>query len=63
MAKYTPAQKRAVDKYKKNNNLVEMRATVTAEQRERYKAQAAAHGLSLTAYIVELLERDAKNGD
>lgn len=33
--------------------------TFTKGDRDKYKAQAAAHGLSLNAYIISLLEKDA----
>ena len=62
MAKYSEAQKKATIKYLAEHR-EQVRFWVKKGDKERYKAQAAAHGLSLTAYIVELLERDAKDGD
>lgn len=56
-AKYTPAQKRAAEKYKR-----EKRDKLTIDFplgfKERYKTFAASRGKSLTALIVELLERE-----
>ena len=58
---YSEAQKRATMKYKaKVYEHIDL--TVKKGQRDIYKAQAAAHGMSLNAYIVSLLEKD-KTGE
>lgn len=54
---YSEAQKRATAKYKaKAYEHIDL--TVKKGQRNEYRAQAAAHGLSLNAYIISLLEAD-----
>ena len=54
---YSESQKRATMKYKaKAYEHVDL--TLKKGQREIYKSQAAAHGLSLNAYIISLLEAD-----
>lgn len=56
---YSEAQKRATMKYKaKAYDRIEI--IVPKGQRETYKVQAAAHGKSLNAYIISLLEADAQ---
>lgn len=55
---YSEAQKRATMRYKKENYSTIV-VDVRKDLKERFKAQAAAHGMSLTAYIVSLLEADA----
>lgn len=54
---YSEAQKRASDKYRAKTYDV-MQVKVKKGQRDEYKAQAAAHGMSLNAYIISLLEAD-----
>lgn len=55
---YSEAQKRATLKYKaKAYEHIDL--TVKKGSRDKYKAQAATHGLSLNAYIISLLEKDA----
>ena len=54
---YSEAQKRASDKYRAKAYDV-MQVKVKKGQRDEYKAQAAAHGMSLNAYIISLLEAD-----
>lgn len=55
---YSEAQGRANRKYReKAYDRIEVQAPKGF--REVYRAQAAAHGLSLNAYIISLLERDA----
>lgn len=54
---YSEAQKKATMRYKaKAYEHVDL--TLKKGQREIYKAQAAARGLSLNAYIISLLEAD-----
>lgn len=52
--KYTEAQKRAIYKYQEDK--VKIQFVVSPAQREKYKTKAAKHGLSLSQYIVKLLE-------
>lgn len=55
-AKYTDAQKRAAVKYlSEKTDLVQLR--IPKGSKERYKEFADKQGKSLTALIVELLER------
>lgn len=56
---YNESSKRATMKYIKEN-LEEIRFRVPKGAKDRYKAHAQARGKSLTALIVELLERDIK---
>lgn len=58
---YNEAQKRATMKYRKEN-YARINLDLRKEKKEEYKAQAAAHGMSLNAYIVSLLEKD-KSGE
>ena len=58
---YSKAQMNATNKYRAKAYDV-MQVTVPKGQRDAYKAQAAAHGMSLNAYIVSLLEKD-KTGE
>ena len=54
---YSEAQKRATMKYKeKAYDRLELQ--LKKGTKEEYRAQAAAHGMSLNAYIISLLERD-----
>lgn len=54
---YSEAQKRATLKYRdKACDRIEI--VVKKGLKEQYKAYAAARGLSLNAYIIELIERD-----
>ena len=55
---YSEAQKRATRKYR-DKAYDRFEITVPKGQRAIYKAQAAAHGLSLNAYIISLLDADA----
>lgn len=58
-SKYTDAQKRAAVKYlSEKTDLVQLR--IPKGSKERYKVYADKQGKSLTALIVELLERDIK---
>lgn len=56
-AKYDEAQKKASIKYlaEKTDNI---QIRVPKGKKAEYKAQAEAHGMSLNAYIVKLLEND-----
>lgn len=54
---YSDAQKRATLKYKARA-YEHIDVTVKKGERERYKAQAAARGMSLNAYIISLLDAD-----
>lgn len=56
---YTEAQKRATDKYlKENTDLIRIR--VPKGKKAEYQALADKHGKSLTAYISDLLEEKLK---
>lgn len=55
------AQVRAKSKYRAKSYDV-MQVQVKKGRRDVYKAQAAAHGLSLNAYIISLLEADRLGG-
>lgn len=55
---YSKAQMEASNRYRAKA-YDQLNIQVPKGERERYKAQAAAHGLSLNAYIVSLLEADA----
>lgn len=52
----TEAQKKANNKYFEKFDDIKVR--VPAGKKAEYKAQADAHGLSLNAYIIKLLEAD-----
>lgn len=54
---YSDAQKRATLKYRKEN-YARINLDLKKEKKEEYRAQAAARGLSLNAYIISLLEAD-----
>lgn len=58
-AKYTEAQKRATEKYKAASR-DKLTLDVPKGTKDRYKAHAEKRGKSLTALIVDLLERDIK---
>lgn len=55
--KYNEAQKRASIKYL-SEKTDDIRIRVPKGKKDEYKAQAEAHGLSLNAYIVKLIEAD-----
>lgn len=59
---YTEAQKRATMKYREKN-YARINLDLKREKKEQYRAQAAKRGLSLNAYIVQLIEKDMKEGD
>lgn len=54
---YTDAQKRATAKYMREN-LEDIKIRVPKGQREAYKFQAAAAGMSLNSYIIKLMDDD-----
>lgn len=56
---YNESSKKATLKYIKEN-LEEVRFRVKKGEKDRYKAHAEKRGKSLTALIVDLLERDIK---
>lgn len=55
MTKYSPAQKRAVDKYRKNK-IERIEITVPAGRKAAYQEAATAAGISLNAFIIECIE-------
>ncbi len=55
---YTQQQKIATQKYKKKVGIVKLGIEVKKDDRERWKQQAAERGMSLTAYISYLIEKD-----
>ena len=58
---YSKAQMEANHRYREKA-YDQFNLTLPKGQRDIYKAQAAAHGMSLNAYIVSLLEKD-KSGE
>lgn len=56
-ATYNEAQKRASIKYL-SEKTDDIRVRVPKGKKDEYKAQAEAHGLSLNAYIIKLIEAD-----
>ena len=60
---YTEAQKRATMKYIKDKRDI-IRVSVPKGERERWKKHAEENrGCSLSALIIELLEKDAERGE
>ena len=57
----TEAQKKANNKYFEKFDDIKVR--VPAGKKAEYKAQAEAHGMSLNAYIIKLLEADKQEQD
>lgn len=57
--KYTEAQKRASQKYKANSR-DKLTLDIPKGSKERYKKHAEKRGKSLTALVIDLLERDIK---
>ena len=55
MTQYTPAQKRAIEKYLKTN-VDRIYLTVPAGRKAVYQEAAKAAGKSLNAYIVDCIE-------
>lgn len=58
-SKYTEAQKRASQKYKAASR-DKLTLDIPKGSKERYKEHAERRGKSLTALVVDLLERDIK---
>lgn len=58
-SKYTEAQKRASQKYKAASR-DKLTLDIPKGSKERYKEHAEKRGKSLTALVVDLLERDIK---
>ena len=54
---YTESRKNASMKYQKEN-LEQMRIWVKKGKLDEYKAKAQSKGLSLTAYVIQLIEND-----
>lgn len=57
----TEAQKKANNKYFEKFDDIKVR--VPTGKKAEYKAQAEAHGISLNAYIIKLLEADKQEQD
>ena len=55
---YTQKQAIATAKYKKKVGYEKLTIEVKQGKKEEFKAKAKAKGLSLTAYIVKLIEED-----
>ena len=55
--KYTEAQKRATEKHLRVKT-EEIKVRVGKGVRDKYKLQAAAAGMSLSAYIIKLMDDD-----
>lgn len=55
MAKYSPAQKRAIDKYR-TNKIDRIDVYVPAGRKATYQAAAAAAGMSLNQFIIDCIE-------
>ncbi len=55
--KYTEAQKRATEKHLREKT-EEIKVRVGKGVRDKYKLQAAAAGMSLSAYIIKLMDDD-----
>lgn len=56
-AKYTEAQKRAAEKWRKAN-LEQVAIRVPKGRREEFKAKAEKRGMSLASYICYLIDND-----
>lgn len=55
MTKYSPAQKRAIDKYRQNR-VDRIEVTVPAGRKAAYQEAATAAGMSLNQFIVSCIE-------
>lgn len=55
---YTEAGKIATAKYKKKMGIEKLNIDLPKGKKDEYKAKAEAKGMSLTAYIVSLIEND-----
>ena len=54
---YNEGRKKAILKYRKNN-IERITLDLPKGKKDEYKAKAESKGLSLTAYIVQLIEND-----
>jgi len=54
---YTEASKKATEKYIKEKR-DQLNLSMAKGKKFEYRAQAEAHGMSLNAYIISLLEKD-----
>ena len=61
MAKYSEAQKRAIQKYRAANT-ADIGLTVPKAVKELYKAEAEARGLSLTRFICDCVDKEIRKG-
>lgn len=59
--KYTEAQKRASLNYQKGK--AQIKITVSKEQRERYQQHAEHKGITLTALITNLLNKEIEDAE
>lgn len=59
---YTKASKNATAKYIKEKR-DQLNLSMAKGKKDEYRAQAEAHGMSLNAYIISLLERDKEAND
>lgn len=59
---YNEAQKRATMKYL-SNNYERLNLQLKKGAKDEYRAQAEAHGMSLNAYIIHLLEQDKERSE
>lgn len=55
---YSESQKNATLKYRKKAGIEKIQIDVPQGKKAEYKAKAESKGLSLTAYIVSLIESD-----
>ena len=61
MARYTAPPNKATQKYIRAN-YDQLSLRVPKGKREEYKAHADSHGKSLNQLVIELLEKDIKDG-
>ena len=57
---YNEEKKQAIYKYRKEN-YARINLDLKKEKKEKFKAQAAAHNMTLNSYIISLLEADGQN--
>ena len=55
---YSDAQRRATSAYKKKVDMVQISLDMRREERDRIKVFAASKGMSVRAYILQLIEED-----
>ena len=60
---YSEAAKRATANYKKKIGIVRVSLDMMPEERDALKAAAAAEGMSVKAYIMQLVEADTEKGE